>query len=328
MGLATTIVALAGKPVGATAISLLVVVGALQGIKSLLRFINGVYIYFIRPGKDLKKLGEWAVVTGATDGIGLAYAKHLAKLGINIVLISRTQSKLDTAAAEIQQKSKVKTITVAADFGKADAALWAKIKAAVEPLQVGVLVNNVGLSYDHAEYLDALDDQLVDDLININIQATNKMTRIVIPGMKTRKKGAIVNIGSAAATVAPSGPLYAIYAGTKAYVDMFSKSLDLEYSAWNISVQNQAPAYVATKMSKIKKPTMDAPSPAVWVASAVKHIGYEPTSCPYWYHGGMWAAVTDTPLYFTNLYLLEFHKFLRSLYYRKVAKEAAKAKAT
>jgi 17beta-estradiol 17-dehydrogenase / very-long-chain 3-oxoacyl-CoA reductase len=81
MGLATTIVALAGKPVGATAISLLVVVGALQGIKSLLRFINGVYIYFIRPGKDLKKLGEWAVVTGATDGIGLAYAKHLAKLG-------------------------------------------------------------------------------------------------------------------------------------------------------------------------------------------------------------------------------------------------------
>lgn len=46
------------------------------------------------------------------------------------------------------------------------------------------------------------------------------------------------------------------------------------------------------------------------------------------YHGAMWAAVTDTPLYFTNLYLLEFHKFLRSLYYRKLAKEAAKAKAT
>lgn len=81
MGLATAIIALAGKPVGATAISLLVVVGALQGVKALLRFINGVYIYFIRPGKDLKKLGEWAVVTGATDGIGLAYAKHLAKLG-------------------------------------------------------------------------------------------------------------------------------------------------------------------------------------------------------------------------------------------------------
>jgi 17beta-estradiol 17-dehydrogenase / very-long-chain 3-oxoacyl-CoA reductase len=80
-----------------------------------------------------------------------------------------------------------------------------------------------------------------------------------------------------------AGPSLALSCGSlQAYVDMFSKSLDLEYSAWNISVQNQAPAYVATKMSKIKKPTMDAPSPAVWVASAVKHIGYEPTSCPYW----------------------------------------------
>ena len=67
----------------------------------------------------------------------------------------------------------------------------------------------------------------------------------------------------------------------QAYVDMFSKSLDLEYKQYGISVHNQAPAYVATKMSKIRKPTMDAPSPANWVASAVKHIGYEPTQCPF-----------------------------------------------
>ena len=68
---------------------------------------------------------------------------------------------------------------------------------------------------------------------------------------------------------------------TQAYVDMFSKSLDLEYKQYGISVHNQAPAYVATKMSKIRKPTMDAPSPANWVAAAVKHIGYEPTQCPF-----------------------------------------------
>lgn len=187
-----------------------------------------------------------------------------------------------------------------------------------------------------------------------------QVTRIVLPGMKTRKRSAIVNIGSAAATIAPSGPLYAVYAGTKvshdctfttiahcslvarifdivvtsstkatlhslhaskrcrrqnmdhhpvcsaatrltssasrrgrwlrvlgalllqAYVDMFSKSLNLEYAAQGISVQNQAPMYVATKMSKIRRPTLDAPSPARWVASAIRHIGYEATSCPYW----------------------------------------------
>ena len=68
----------------------------------------------------------------------------------------------------------------------------------------------------------------------------------------------------------------------QAYVDMFSKSLNLEYGSYGISVQNQAPAYVATKMSKIRHATIDAPSPAKWVASAIKHIGYEATSCPYW----------------------------------------------
>lgn len=67
----------------------------------------------------------------------------------------------------------------------------------------------------------------------------------------------------------------------QAYVDMFSKSLDLEYRQFGITCHNQAPAYVATKMSKIRKPTMDAPSPANWVKAAIAHIGYEPTQCPF-----------------------------------------------
>ncbi len=62
---------------------------------------------------------------------------------------------------------------------------------------------------------------------------------------------------------------------------MFSKSLDLEYRQFGISCHNQAPAYVATKMSKIRKPTMDAPSPANWVKAAIAHIGYEVTQCPF-----------------------------------------------
>lgn len=69
--------------------------------------------------------------------------------------------------------------------------------------------------------------------------------------------------------------------GLQAYVDMFSKSLDLEYRQFGISCHNQAPAYVATKMSKIRKPTMDAPSPANWVKAAIAHIGYEVTQCPF-----------------------------------------------
>ena len=66
---------------GSVAVSLLLLAGTVAGLRALFRFCNGVYIYFIRPGKNLKRLGQWAVITGATDGIGKAYAFALAKKG-------------------------------------------------------------------------------------------------------------------------------------------------------------------------------------------------------------------------------------------------------
>lgn len=152
-------------------------------------------------------VGKWGVVTGATDGIGRAYANALAKAGkfffsrkafrllrasaeklnldldpplqltsgLNVALLSRTESKLTAAASEIQAKYKVETKVVAVDFGAATAADYSRIASVIGDLDVAVLVNNVGLSYDHAEYYDAIDDQLIDDLIAINIQATNKV---------------------------------------------------------------------------------------------------------------------------------------------------------
>lgn len=97
--------------------------------------------------------------------------------GLNVALLSRTESKLTAAASEIEAKYKVDTKVVAVDFGAATAADYARIAGVVGDLDVAVLVNNVGLSYDHAEYYDAIDDRLIDDLIAINIQATNKVRR-------------------------------------------------------------------------------------------------------------------------------------------------------
>ena len=73
---------------GSIAVSLLLLAGTVSGLRALFRFCNGVYIYFIRPGKNLKRLGQWAIITGATDGIGKAYAFALAKKGTCICLES------------------------------------------------------------------------------------------------------------------------------------------------------------------------------------------------------------------------------------------------
>jgi len=106
--------------------------------------------------------------------------------------------------------------TVVVDFsGDLDEGV-AKIGEAVEGLDVGVLVNNVGVSYPYARFFHEVDEGLLNNLIQVNVVGTTKVTQAVLPGMLKRKRGAIVNIGSGAAIVIPSDPLYAVYAATKA----------------------------------------------------------------------------------------------------------------
>ena len=107
----------------------------------------------------------------------------------------------------------------------------------LKEIEVGILVNNAGMSYEHADYLHLISDELVAKLIQINIVSLTRLTKAVLPGMESRKKGLIINVGSAAGTMTIGDPLYAVYSGTKAYVDAFSRSLYLEYKGKNIHVE-------------------------------------------------------------------------------------------
>ncbi|XP_074086602.1 very-long-chain 3-oxoacyl-CoA reductase [Macrotis lagotis] len=230
-------------------------------------------------------LGEWAVVTGSTDGIGKSYAEELAKLGMKIVLISRSQEKLKEVANEIREKFNVETRIIAVDFGSVD--IYKKIQADLAGLQIGVLVNNVGMSYEHPEYfLDIPDlDNTISKLININVVSVCKMTQLVLPGMLERSKGAILNISSASGMYPV--PLLTVYSATKAFVDFFSQCLHVEYKSKGIFVQSVLPFYVATKLSKIRKPTFDKPSSKTFVKAAIKTVGLQSRTTGYPVHGLM-----------------------------------------
>nr|GFD24948.1 very-long-chain 3-oxoacyl-CoA reductase 1-like [Tanacetum cinerariifolium] len=95
------------------------------------------------------------------------------------------------------------------------------------------------VSYPYARFFHEVDDELLNSLIKVNVEGTTRVTQAVLPGMLQRKRGAIVNIGSGAAIVIPSDPLYAVYAATKAYVDQFSRCLYVEYKNSGIDVQCQ-----------------------------------------------------------------------------------------
>eukprot|EP00850_Spirogloea_muscicola_P009819 SM000056S17937 [mRNA] locus=s56:254885:256399:+ [translate_table: standard] len=300
----------------------LAAVGFLALLRLASRALRAIWVLLLRPGCDPRAYGKWAVVTGATDGIGHGFARELARRGMAVVLVSRSQDRLDAVANELSSKYGTETRTVAVDLAAADVeAQLAVVGDALAGLEVGVLVNNVGLSYPHAQYFHELSSELITALIRVNVEVTTRLTHLVLTAMLKRRRGAIVNIGSGAASVLPSDPLYAVYAGTKGYIDQFSRTLYVEYKHNGIDVQCQAPLFVATKLSKIRHASVTCPSADAYARAGVRLIGYEPRCTPYWAHSLMWALIAALPEPVVDTLRLRQSSTIRR---RALAKEATK----
>jgi len=288
-----------------------------------LKIANFFYVHFMRPGKNLKKYGEWAVVTGATDGIGEAIANELAKKGLNIVLISRTESKLKASALIIETKHGVKTKIVPVDFSTFSDEDDRRIRDAVAGLEVGILVNNVGASYDFPVYYHELPAGREQFLLELNVRSSNNMLNIFLPAMNERKRGAIIAMGSIAG-IGPS-PLLASYTACKAYVDGLYRTLHYEY-AGKVDFQVQTPALVCTKLAKIRKPSLTVPSAEAYAKVACNAIGYEARISPFWAHALQIALINLLPESLACYIVGNMHKGLRKRGMKKLAAKAAEAK--
>jgi len=232
---------------------------------------------------DVKKFGQWALITGATDGIGKAYAFELAKRGLNVILISRTKERLEQVAKEIQSKTpaaQVKTIPI--DFTK-DNSIYSTIREEIRGLEIGILVNNVGMSYEYPETFDQIEenDKFLDKMIRCNVDSVANLTQMVLPDMIKKHRGLIVNVSSISGR-RPT-PLLGLYSGTKGFVDLFSRSLAAECLSRGVYVQSLCPGYVVSKLSGIRKASLMAPTPERFVLSALDRIAL-PFTTGYWTH--------------------------------------------
>jgi 17beta-estradiol 17-dehydrogenase / very-long-chain 3-oxoacyl-CoA reductase len=238
--------------------------------------------------------GSWALITGASDGIGKEFALSLAQKGYNLILVSRTQSKLDDLASALASKygPKISTKTLAMDFSQNKDSDYAALRKLIDGLDVSILINNVGLSHSIPVTFVETPAQEMNDIIMINCMATLRVTKEVTPGMISRKRGLILTMASFGGFF-PT-PLLATYSGSKAFLQQWSTALGSELQPHGVHVQCVQSHLVTTAMSKIRKTSALVPNPRQFVQATLGKLGRSGgaqnvayTSSPYWSHGLM-----------------------------------------
>ena len=228
---------------------------------------------------DLRKYGEWAVVTGCTDGIGLQYALQLAAKGFNIVLISRSEEKIQTLSREITVKFNVKTRMIVYDFTKVDG--YENISKELDNLDIGIMVNNVGTNYGGPVLQGKNNLQKTFDIMAVNMFSCVGVSHAVIKGMCERKRGLMIHISSISAKI--HYPCANVYAATKIFMNKFIKCFSYENEGI-IDHQLVLPGYVETKLSKVKARFFVCPTAEDYVRSAIGTIGFADVTNGYWSH--------------------------------------------
>ncbi|KLT68575.1 MULTISPECIES: 3-ketoacyl-ACP reductase [unclassified Flavobacterium] len=192
---------------------------------------------------DLKNKN--ALITGAGKGIGKAIAIALAKEGVNVILVARTQSDVDQLSTEISAFG-VKTLALSADVSDINSINTAVEKALAEFKTIDILINNAGIAA-FGKFLD-LEPAAWEKIIQVNLMGTYYATRAVLPNMIERQTGDIINISSTAGL--NGNALTSAYSASKFAVLGLTDSLMQEMRKHNIRVTALTPSTVATDMAK------------------------------------------------------------------------------
>jgi len=222
---------------------------------------------------------SWAVVTGASDGIGKAFVFELAKDGFNIVLVGRNREKLEGVEKELksQYQSAQTRIVVEDNTNAPDQGFSQRLVEQVKDLDVSILINNAGIAVTDV-YTD-IPLSKIKDIVLVNALAPALITRAFLPQLAQRKKSALITVSSIAADKPKSRQH--LYGATKAFVDYLSRGLKDEHS--NIDFLSLKPAYVATKMTG-KEVGGIVVAPEKCVRSTLRALGHADSTYGNWKH--------------------------------------------
>jgi short-subunit dehydrogenase len=186
---------------------------------------------------------KWAIITGASSGIGKALAAEFSAAGFNVFLTGRNEAALKSVAAECSEKHGVHTETCVADLSCADGIERLLEQIQSKPYRYEVLANNAGFGI-HGDFASTDIDRNIQ-LVNVQIAAALRLTRAVLPGMIERKCGRILNVASVY-SFSPV-PFQSIYAASKAFLLSFSAALQNELEGTGVTVTIFCPGVTQTE---------------------------------------------------------------------------------
>lgn len=231
-----------------------------------------------RPGPR-ERYGEWALVTGASAGIGAAFARALAAEGISCVLTARREDRLRELAAELETRHGVKTRVVGVDLAAPGGA--EELLRAAADLEIAILVNNAGVG--GAGRFDELEPGRLRQMVELNCATPVVLTRALLPAMRVRGRGAVVMVGSVAGC--QPLPLHSLYAATKSFDNLLGEALWAECRGTGVDCLSLLPGPTETEFQAVAGELPHAGEPPEQVvATALDALGRQASVISGWFN--------------------------------------------
>lgn len=194
------------------------------------------------PGPEFNGRPGTALITGASSGIGAVFARRLAALGYDLVLVARREARLTALATGLHRQHGTQVEVLVADL--ADPAAVARVEQVIEGLEtLSLLINNAGFGSSR-DFIE-IDPATHIAMIQVNVTAGVRLTRAALPGLVARGRGTIINVSSISAFVNRAGNV--TYGATKSYVNTFSEALQTELRGTGVHIQALCPGFTRTE---------------------------------------------------------------------------------
>ena len=203
-------------------------------------------------------MSKWAVVTGATAGIGESFTRILAHDGFNIVLVARDLERMKERAAHLESQFKVHTAIIQADLATDDGC--AKVEQYLRENQIEVLINNAGFGINKA--FSVSDVNAEQQLLDVLVRTPMRLMHTVIPQMKERNSGSIINVSSVAGWIAGG-----TYSASKSYLTVLSESLHTEMSGTGVKISALCPGFTRTEFHERGRMRMNGLPEFMWLSA-------------------------------------------------------------